>query len=93
MQTIEQALEKLSRSKFRSSFHLNAEDKDYIDRKGMDIIASHAADFIAKNYLRPTLPTTADRPHGADILYLKPSTHVHAAAEDVWKSGIMYQRE
>ena len=60
MQTIEQALEKLSRSKFRSSFHLNAEDKDYIDRKGMDIIASHAADFIAKK-LSPAYPANDGR--------------------------------
>lgn len=46
MQTIEQALEKLSRSKFRSSFHLKEEDKEYIREKGMDVIRDHARDFV-----------------------------------------------
>ena len=48
MQTIDQALEKLSRSRFRSSFHLNRQQKAYITEKGMDVIASHARDFVAQ---------------------------------------------
>ena len=35
MQSIDNALEKLSKSKFRSSFHLKAKDIAYIDVKGM----------------------------------------------------------
>lgn len=46
MQTIDEALEKLSKSKFRSSFHLNEKDKEYVRIKGMNVIRSHAADFI-----------------------------------------------
>lgn len=46
MQTINNALEKLSRSKFRSSFHLNEKDKEYVRSKGMETIRSHATDFI-----------------------------------------------
>lgn len=46
MQTIDNALKKLSKSKFRSSFHLKAKDIAYIDEKGMDTIKSHAEDFI-----------------------------------------------
>ncbi len=46
MQTIDEALEKLSRSKFRSSFHLNEKDKEYVSSKGMNVIRSHAEDFI-----------------------------------------------
>ena len=48
MQTIDQALEKLNRSKFRSSFHLSQEDRDYIEKKGMDTIRSHAEDFVRR---------------------------------------------
>ena len=48
MQTVDQALEKLQRSKFRSGFHLTEKDIDYIDQKGLDVIRSHAADFVAK---------------------------------------------
>ena len=46
MQTIDEALEKLDRSKFRSSFHLTDRDIQYIDEKGIDTIRSHAEDFV-----------------------------------------------
>ena len=35
MQTIDEALEKLSKSKFRSSFHLKEKDIEYINKVGM----------------------------------------------------------
>lgn len=41
-------LEQLSKSKFRSSFKLKQKDIDYINHKGLDIIESHAKDFILK---------------------------------------------
>ena len=41
-------LNKLSKSKFRSKFHLSEKDKLYIDEKGMDTIERHAHDFIEK---------------------------------------------
>ena len=37
---------RLAQSKFRSSFHLKANDKAYVREKGMDAIRSHACDFI-----------------------------------------------
>ena len=46
MQSIDEALAKLQASKFRSSFHLKEKDKAYIKDKGMDIIRSHAKDFV-----------------------------------------------
>lgn len=46
MTTKREALEHLRRSKFRSSFHLNEQDKAYVREKGMDVIESHARDFI-----------------------------------------------
>ena len=55
MQTIDNALKKLSKSKFRSSFHLKAKDIAYIDEKGMDTIKSHAEDFINEK-LAPAYP-------------------------------------
>ena len=42
------ALEKLSKSKFRSSFHLKEKDLLYIKNKGFDVIEVHAYDFINK---------------------------------------------
>ena len=55
MQSIDNALEKLSKSKFRSSFHLKAKDIAYIDEKGMDTVRRHAEDFIEKK-LAPAYP-------------------------------------
>ncbi|MDO4379972.1 MAG: DUF4186 domain-containing protein [Clostridia bacterium] len=46
MQTIDEALEKLSRSSFRSSFHLSEKDLRYIEEKGLETIRSHAEDFV-----------------------------------------------
>ena len=41
-------LMKLSKSKFRSSFHLRKYMIEYIDDKGLDEIKNHAYDFINK---------------------------------------------
>ena len=46
MQSIEEALEKLSHSKFRSSFHLTKKDREYLEEKGSDTIERHARDFV-----------------------------------------------
>jgi len=43
---IDQKLYSLSKSKFRSSFHLRKYMIDYINDKGMDKIKEHAYDFI-----------------------------------------------
>lgn len=45
---IQDKLNALSKSKFRSSFHLKKKDIEYIDKKGIDTIRSHAFDFIEK---------------------------------------------
>ena len=46
MTGIEEKLNSLSKSKFRSSFHLRKYMKDYINEKGLDKIESDAYDFI-----------------------------------------------
>ena len=48
----EEIFKKLSKSKFRSSFHLNKKMIDYTNEKGMDVIKKHAYDFINQR-LRP----------------------------------------
>ena len=55
MQSIDNALEKLSKSKFRSSFLLKAKDIADIDEKGLDTVRRHADDFIEKK-LAPAYP-------------------------------------
>lgn len=46
MQTIEQALDKLEHSKFRSSFHLTKMLRGYAEEKGMEAIREHAREFV-----------------------------------------------
>ena len=48
MKKISLVMESLSKSKFRSSFHLKEKDLIYIREKGLDKIKSHAYDFINK---------------------------------------------
>ena len=40
--------ERLSRSEFRSRFHLSEEDKDYVEKHGMDVLRLHAKEIIEK---------------------------------------------
>lgn len=46
---IDDKLEHLSKSKFRSSFKLRKREILYIEQKGMDKVREHAYDFIRKN--------------------------------------------
>ncbi len=48
-------LDKLNKSKFRSSFHLKNKNIDYIKDKGMPTIKKHAYDLITKR-LAPAYP-------------------------------------
>ena len=55
MATIEQALDKLERSKFRSSFHLTKKERAYLDEKGIEVMRSHTEDFVRQK-LAPANP-------------------------------------
>ena len=55
MQTIEEALNKLEKSKFRSGFHLTKKERAYLEEKGMDVMRSHAKDFVRQK-LAPAEP-------------------------------------
>lgn len=46
MATIEQTLARLQKSSFRSRFYLSANDRKYIEDKGIDTIRQHAEDFV-----------------------------------------------
>lgn len=56
MQTVDEALAKLQKSKFRSGFYLDEKNVRYIDEKGLDVIRSHAADFVAKRLAPAEIP-------------------------------------
>lgn len=54
--TVNEALEKLSQSKFRSGFHLNDKERDYINEKGFETVRVHAGDFIRKRLAPAVIP-------------------------------------
>ncbi len=45
---MQEVINRLSKSKFRSSFHLKEKDIDYINKHSFDVIENHAYDFINK---------------------------------------------
>lgn len=51
-----QLFEKLSKSKFRSKFHLKLADKEYVYKNGLNKIESHAYDFINKRLASSNIP-------------------------------------
>ena len=53
---MEEMLFRLSKSKFRSSFHLNKKLKEYVNEKSKDVIKSHAYDFINQRLKPKYLP-------------------------------------
>jgi len=55
MTTVNEALERLSRSDFRKKFHLTKKDREYIEAKGLDTIKRHAEDMIRER-LAPAEP-------------------------------------
>ena len=56
MATVAETLERLGKSKFRSSFHLTKKEKEYVLEKGLDTIKLHAKDFISKRLTPAYIP-------------------------------------
>lgn len=52
----EQRLAALSRSNFRSRFHLGLRDRQYICDKGWDVMRRHAADFVSQRLAPAFIP-------------------------------------
>lgn len=56
MQNIESIISNLSKSNFRSKFHLKPKDIEYINEKGIDKIREHAYEFISKRLGPEAIP-------------------------------------
>ena len=52
---IDEKLEALAKSKFRSSFKLRQKDKDYVLAKGIDTIREHAVKFVNNRWVNKLL--------------------------------------
>ncbi len=56
VQTIDEALEKLQSSPFRTGFSLTEKDRAYVRAKGMDTIRRHARDFVRRRLAPAVIP-------------------------------------
>ena len=56
MKKIDEMLYSLSKSKFRSSFHLKDKDKQYIKEKGLEVIEKHAYELLEKRLAPAYIP-------------------------------------
>ena len=89
MATIEQTLEKLNNSKFRSSFKLTKKERAYLEEKGIEIIRSHAHDFVRQK-LAPADPVNDGKQtpmHGHPIFKAQHATATccRGCIEKWWK--------
>src|SRR6516225_5575925 len=55
MRDFDALFKRLARSDFRRKFHLGAGEREYLDRKGLEVVLSHGTEFIAKR-LAPANP-------------------------------------
>ena len=55
MATVNEALDRLARSRFRSGFSLSRKDRAYLEEKGEEVIRRHAGDFVRQK-LAPAEP-------------------------------------
>ena len=55
MRDLHDVFERLQRSQFRQRFRLEGPERAYLDRKGLDVVLVHAAEFIDKR-LAPANP-------------------------------------
>ena len=60
MRDLDSVFDKLAGSAFRSRFRLNIKDRGYLTERGIDVVRSHARDFIAKR-LAPAEPANDGR--------------------------------
>ncbi|MGR9087111.1 MAG: DUF4186 domain-containing protein [Gammaproteobacteria bacterium] len=60
MRDLEPLFTALSRSAFRSKFHLLGRDREYLESRGLPTILEHATDFISKR-LAPADPANDGR--------------------------------
>ncbi|MGN0362511.1 MAG: ATP-dependent RecD-like DNA helicase [Bilifractor sp.] len=67
---------RLSRSNFRSKFHLKEKDKEYVKKKGIDTIRSHAQDFVARRLAPAVIPNDGKQTpmHGHPVFIAQHAT-------------------
>ena len=87
MQTIDEALEKLSRSSFRAGFHLSRSLRAYAEEKGMDTLRTHAREFVHARLLPLIYPTTVSKRRCAVTPCSSLSTRLQRAAAAALKNG------
>lgn len=66
---------RLATSEFRRRFRLKAEDIAYIERKGMETIRRHAADFVRMRLAPAVIPNDGGDPYARASGLYRPARH------------------
>ncbi len=77
---------RLSKSKFRSRFHLKENDKEYIQNRGMKTIREHGYDFISKRLAPPVIPNDGKQtPMKGHPVFIAQHATACCCRECLWK--------
>ncbi|MBN1796722.1 MAG: DUF4186 family protein [Sedimentisphaerales bacterium] len=95
MRDVEEILCRLKKSKFRGKFKLSDKDIQYINDRGLEVIAEHARDFVTKR-LAPAQPKNDGRQtpvKGYPVFIAQHATAMCiGAVEAALKNGIKYPK-
>lgn len=80
---------RLTRSSFRSRFHLNCQDMTYLTEKGLPVVMEHGRDFIARRLAPANPKKMANKHRGKDILFLWHNMLQERVADPAWKNGMV----
>lgn len=85
--------ERLSKSEFRSRFHLSQKDMEYIASKGLATIRKHAEDFVAKRLAPAIIPNDGKQTpmRGHPVFIAQHATG--CCCRGCFSNGIIYQLE
>ncbi len=71
MQDLDEVFRGLPRSPFRSRFRLGEREREYLRTRGLDVVLSHAADFV-RTRLAPAFPSRDSKqtPYGGHPVFV-----------------------
>jgi len=76
MDEIDLIFDRLSHSKFRSSFKLKSGELEYLNQKGIDLVMDHALEFL-ENRIVPAYPANDGKqtPYSNHPVFVGPACH------------------
>jgi len=90
---IDNKLDQLEKSKFRSKMKLKEKDFEYIKSKGLDVIESHALDFISKRLKEKTEKDGKQTPYKGHPVFIAQHGTGTCCRECLYKCEILEEED